>query len=78
MEREDRKMSSPQQQHQFVRSLTGGEKSYLWSHVFRYAGAEGMTAQEQFGKIIMYVLNFLNGEGDIDKRIYAKALKMFE
>ena len=70
-------MSSSQQQQTFVRSLTRGEKSYLWRHIFKYAGVEGTSAKEQFEKIISYALNFLTGESDIEQRIYAKALEMF-
>ena len=72
------KMSTKQQQQKFVQDLTGGEKNYLWSHVYRYAGVEGTTAKEQFQQIVSYVLNFLTGESDLEKRIYAKALKVFE
>ena len=70
-------MTTQQQKDTFVHSLTSGEKNYLWSHIFRYAGVEGMTAPEQFDQIIMYVLNFLDGEANIEQRIYAKALLMF-
>ncbi len=72
-----------QQQIAFVRSLTRGEKKYLWDHVFRYAGVEDTTTKEQFAQIIMYVLNFLTGDSDIrnsfliEKRIHAKAMAMF-
>ena len=68
-------MSSSQQK--FIRSLTRGEKNYLLSHVYKYAGVEGTSAKEQFEKIISYALNFLTGESNIEQRIYAKALKMF-
>ena len=66
-----------QKRREFVRSLTGAEKTYLWSHVFRYAGVEGVSAKEQFARLIMYVLNFFNGDSDIEKRVFAKALQMF-
>jgi len=71
-------MSSKQQIRKFVRDLTRGEKNYLWNHVYRYAGVEGTTVQEQFKQIVSYVLNFLDGESELEKRIYAKALKVFE
>jgi hypothetical protein len=61
----------------FAKSLTKQEKSYLWNHVYRYAGVEGRTAEEQFGRLIEYVLNFLNGDSEMEEKIYAKALKMF-
>ena len=62
-------MSSPQIEA-FAKSLTKQEKSYLWDHVFRYAGVEGTT-------VIEYVLNFLDGSSEMEEKIYAKALKMF-
>ena len=31
---------------EFAHSLTKKEKTYLWDHVFRYAGVEGTTAEE--------------------------------
>ena len=65
------------QQLAFVDSLTTVEKEYLWGHILRYAGIEGSTKEEQFGQIIMYVLNFFNEDDDMHQRIYAKALQMF-
>jgi len=61
----------------FVNSLTRDEKNYLWDHIYRYDGVQGISAKEQFEKIISYVLNFLDGTSDIEQRIYAKALEMF-
>ena len=61
----------------FAKSLTKQEKTYLWEHVFRYAGVEGTTATEQFERLIEYVLNFLDGDSEMEKKIFAKALKMF-
>ena len=61
----------------FTKTLTNQEKSYLWDHVFRYAGVEGTTATEQFERLIEYVLNFLDGSSEMEEKIYAKALKMF-
>jgi len=31
---------------EFAHSLTKKEKTYLWDHVFRYAGVQGTTAEE--------------------------------
>ena len=61
----------------FAKSLTKKERRYLWSHVYRYAGVEGVTASEQFERLIEYVLNFLDGSSKMETAIYAKALKMF-
>ena len=69
---------SSQQQRKFARSLTVAERKYLWAHVFRYSGIEGVSAKDQFAQLIMYVLNFLNGDSGIEKRIFAKAMNMFE
>jgi hypothetical protein len=66
-----------QKQREFVRSLTVAEKAYLWEHVNRNAGVEGVSAQEQFARLIEYVLNFLDGGAPIQKRVFAKAMKMF-
>ena len=69
------------QVQKFVRSLTPTEKTYLWGHVYRYAGVGGSSAKEQFKKLISYVLQFLSGESedhDVAKRVYTKALAMFE
>jgi len=71
---------------EFAQSLTKKEKSYLWDHVYRYAGVEGTTAEEhqscnessfgfQFGRLVEYVLNFLTGDCELEKKIFAKALK---
>ena len=62
----------------FARSLTVAERKYLWAHVFRYDGVGGVSATEQFQNLITYVLNFLAGESDMEKKIFAKALEMFE
>jgi len=69
---------SQAQRQTFARSLTVAEKRYLWGHVFKYAGVGGVSAQEQFKKIISYALNFLTGDAAIEQRIYAKAVKMLE
>ena len=60
---------------EFAQSLTKKEKSYLWDHVYRYAGVEGTTAEDQFGRLVEYVLNFLDGDCKLEKKIFAKALK---
>ena len=62
----------------FVESLTGDEKTYLWRHVYRYDGVDGVSAQEQLARLVEYVLNFLDGTSDIEQSIYSKALKTFE
>ena len=62
----------------FVKSLTVAEKDYLWSHVFRYDGVDGVSAKEQFEKLVEYVLNFLDGTSTVEQSIYNKALKSFE
>ena len=64
-------------QREFVRSLTVAEKTYLWSHVLRYAGVDGVSAKEQFARLVEYVLNFLGGDAPIEKRIFEKALQKF-
>ena len=74
-ESETATMSS--QTEAFVKTLTKSEKSYLWDHVFRYAGVEGSTAKEQFAKLVEYVLNFLDGESKMETSIFGKAMKMF-
>ena len=63
---------------EFAHSLTKKEKTYLWDHVHRYAGVEGISAGDQFGRLIEYVLNFLDGDYELEKKIFAKALKMYE
>ena len=60
---------------EFAHSLTKKEKSYLWDHVYRYAGVEGTTAEDQFGRLVEYTLNFLDGDCELEKKIFAKALK---
>ena len=62
----------------FAKSLTKKERMYLWDHVRRYAGVEGTSAKEQFARLIEYVLNCLNGDSNMEKNIYAKALKMYD
>ena len=62
----------------FAKSLTRGERKYLWDHVHRYAGVEGISAKEQFQRLVAYVLNFLGGDTKIEKKIYAKALRTLE
>ena len=69
---------SAEQSRKFARSLTKSERTYLWEHVYRYAGVEGVSAKEQFQQLVMYVLNFLGGDSTIEKKIFAKAMKMFE
>ena len=32
----------------------------------------------QFGRLVEYVLNFLDGDYELEKKIFAKALKMYE
>ena len=59
----------------FAKSLTKQEKTYLWDHVFRYSGVEGTTATEQFERLIEYVLNFLDGDSEMEEKIFAKALQ---
>jgi hypothetical protein len=66
-----------QKQEEFVKSLTALEKRYVWEHVYRYAGVEGVSADEQLKRPIEYVLNFLGGVATIEKRVFAKAMKMF-
>ena len=70
-------MEQKSQIQAFAKSLTKQEKTYLWNHVFRYAGVEGTTSTEQFEQLIEYVLNFLDGESEMEEKIFAKALKMF-
>ena len=83
-------MEQKSQIQAFAKSLTKQEKTYLWNHVFRYAGVEGTTSTEQFERLIGYVLNFLetkagytapalvDGDSEMEEKIFAKALKMFE
>ena len=67
---------------QFVKSLTRAERKYLWAHVHRYDGVEGISAKEHFQQLVLYVLNFLTedsgGESKIELKLYNKALKAFE
>ena len=63
---------------QFADTLTRAEKTYLWGHVHRYAGVQGVTAKEQFQRLVEYVLNFLNGDSEIETKIFTKAMKAFE
>ena len=65
------------QQKKFLRSLTKPEKNYLFSHVVRYDGVEGVTAEEQFKELISYVLNFLTGDHELEIMIYKKAMWRF-
>ena len=65
-------MSTEEQIQAFAHTLTEKERRDLWSHVHRYAGLDGTTAKEQFGRLIEYVLNFY----DPESTIYQKALKM--
>ena len=69
---------SDQKIQAFVKTLTKTEKQYLWDHVFRYSGVEGTTAKEQFKRLIEYVLNFLDGDSEIEKKIFTKAMMAFE
>ena len=63
---------------QFIKSLTRAERIYLWAHVHRYSGVEGITAKQHFKQLILYVLNFLTGDSEIEAKLYKKALKIFE
>jgi len=65
------------QQKKFLKSLSKLEKYYLFSHVVKYDGVEGVTAEEQFKQLISYVLNFLTGDHDLEKMIYNKAMLRF-
>lgn len=57
---------------QFADTLTRAEKTYLWDHVHRYA-VENSTAKE----LVEYVLNFFDGDSEIETKIFAKAMKAF-
>ena len=74
----DKVKTSCAQNQKYVETLTEEEKDYLSVHVLRYDGVQGVSAEEQFSQLVMYVLNFLGGECDIEKSIYAKALEMFD
>ena len=39
----------------FRKTLTKKELKYVYNHVWRYDGVEGVSAQEQFHKLIEYV-----------------------
>ena len=71
-------MATETKQHTFLKSLTVAEKVYLWSHVVRYDGVDGVSAKEQFERLVEYVLNFLDGSSAVEQSIYNKALKSFE
>ena len=55
-----------------------------------FSATQGTTATEQFERLIGYVLNFLetkagyttpalvDGDSEMEEKIFAKALKMFE
>ena len=60
----------------FLESLTEAERKYVFAHIWRYDGVQGVSAKEQFKVIPMYVLNFLDGECDIEKAIFKKAMKI--
>ena len=60
----------------FLESLTEAERKYVFAHVFRYDGVQGVSAKEQMKVLPMYVLNFLDGECDIEKKIFEKAMKV--
>ena len=60
----------------FLESLTEAERKYVYAHIFRYDGVQGVSAKEQFKVIPMYVLNFLDGECDIEEAIFKKAMKI--
>ncbi len=59
---------------QFAKSLTRAQTKYLWEHIHRYDGVDGVTAKEQFQQLVAYVLNFLTGPDSMEKKIYAKAI----
>ena len=61
---------------EFLESLTEAERKYVYAHIFRYDGVQGVSAKEQFKVIPMYVLNFLDGECDIEEAIFKKAMKI--
>ena len=60
----------------FVNKLTNAERTYLWDHVYRYSGVEGVPAAQQFQRLIEYVFNFLDGSSKMEKGIWNKALGM--
>ena len=59
---------------QFAKSLTRAQTKYLWDHIHRYGGVDGVSAKEQFQQLVAYVLNFLTGNHNLERKIYAKAL----
>jgi hypothetical protein len=59
---------------QFAKSLTRAQTKYLWEHIHRYDGVDGVTAKEQFQQLVAYVLNFLDSDDKMEKKIYAKAI----
>ena len=59
---------------QFAKSLTRAQTKYLWEHIKRYDGVDGVTAKEQFQQLVAYVLNFLDSDDKMEKKIYAKAI----
>jgi hypothetical protein len=59
---------------QFAKSLTHRQTKYLWDHIHRYDGVDGVSAKEQFQQLVAYVLNFLTGPDSMEKKIYAKAI----
>ena len=59
---------------QFAKSLTRAQTKYLWEHIHRYDGVDGVTAKEQFQQLVAYVLNFLDSDDKMEQKIYAKAI----
>ena len=59
---------------QFAKSLTRAQTKYLWEHIHRYDGVDGVTAKEQFQQLVAYVLNFVDSDDKMEKNIYAKAI----
>ncbi len=59
---------------EFAKSLTRAQTKYLWDHIHRYDGVDGVSAKEQFQQLVTYVLNFLTGNHKMEKKIYAKAI----
>jgi hypothetical protein len=62
---------------QFKKSLTRAQTRYLWDHIHRYDGVDGVSAKEQFQQLVAYVLNFLTGTSKMEQKIFAKAMKAF-
>ena len=67
-------MMTPQE---FAATLSRAEKRYLLNRVHRYSGLDGSTAKEQFQRIVEYVLNFLDGDSEVERSIFAKTMKAF-